>query len=257
MIELCEIYKVYRPGDEEVRALDGVSLTINSGEFTAIVGPAGSGKSTLMHILGCLDIADFGTYYLAGQPVEYYTTTELAHIRNRQIGFVFQSFNLIGRMTIEENVELPLIYRGVKAGARRKLVSEALERVGLQDRRRHTPNSISGGQQQRAAIARALVTDPDIILGDEPTGNLDSRTSREIIELLKQLNQQGKTIILITHDNDVATQAKRVIRMMDGRVTDDRHTTDGGVAGGMEPTAPHKLHSLRLKNIPDPGNGAL
>jgi putative ABC transport system ATP-binding protein len=221
MIELCEVYKIYRPGSEEVRALDGISLAISSGEFAAIIGPSGSGKSTLMHILGCLDTADYGTYYLGGQPVEYYTANELAHIRNQQIGFVFQSFNLIGRMSIEENVELPLIYRGIKAGRRRKMVAEALERVGLTDRRRHTPNSISGGQQQRAAIARALVTDPDIILGDEPTGNLDSRTSREILSLLKQLNELGKTIVLITHDNDVAAQTRRVIRLMDGRVVED------------------------------------
>jgi len=221
MLELVEIYKLYQLGDEEIRALDNVSLRIDDGEFVGIVGPSGSGKSTLMHILGCLDMATYGTYYLNEQPVQSYSANDLSRIRNHQIGFVFQSFNLIGRMTLEENVELPLIYRGMGAAERRQRVEAALSRVGLWERRRHTPNSISGGQQQRAAIARALVTEPSLILGDEPTGNLDSKTGAQIMELLYELHEEGRTIVLITHDDTIASQVPRRVRIMDGRITED------------------------------------
>ena len=216
MLELVDVYKIYQVGDEEVRALNGVSLRVNEGDFVGIVGPSGSGKSTLMHILGCLDVADFGTYYLDDQAVEHFSESDLATIRNLRIGFVFQSFNLIGRMTIEENVELPLLYRGVKSAESRVLVEEALNQVGLYNRRKHTPSSVSGGQQQRAAIARAIVTNPSLILGDEPTGNLDSKTSAEIMDVLEALSSRGKTIVLITHDVQVASRARRTIHIMDG-----------------------------------------
>jgi putative ABC transport system ATP-binding protein len=218
MLQLVDVYKIYRVGDEEVRALDGVSLAVGAGEFLGIVGPSGSGKSTLMHILGCLDTADFGTYYLDGRPVEFYSESQLATVRNERIGFVFQSFNLIGHMTIAENVELPLLYRGTKASERRELVHEALAQVGLWERRSHRPNSVSGGQLQRAAIARAIVTRPTLLLGDEPTGNLDSRTGHEIMELFCELNAQGRTIVLITHDQSIAKRTKRVVHIRDGKV---------------------------------------
>ncbi|MDR2108072.1 MAG: ABC transporter ATP-binding protein [Coriobacteriales bacterium] len=232
MIELVDLYKVYQMGDEEVRALDGVSLRVDDGEFVGIVGPSGSGKSTLMHIIGCLDTADRGAYYLDGQPVEAFSENELARIRNRRIGFVFQSFNLIGRMSIEENVELPLVYSGTKAGERRERAREVLELVGLWERRNHTPNSISGGQQQRAAIARAIITNPSLILADEPTGNLDSRTGAEIIAVFKALNRAGKTIVLITHDAKVAAQAGRTVQIMDGRLYEDEVAMDSAVETG-------------------------
>jgi putative ABC transport system ATP-binding protein len=237
MLELVDVYKIYQVGDEEVCALAGVSLKVEDGEFIGIVGPSGSGKSTLMHIMGCLDTTDFGTYYLDGQPVEFYTESELAFIRNQRIGFVFQSFNLIGRMTVEENVELPLLYRGMKAADRRARVREALELVGLWNRRRHTPNSISGGQQQRAAIARAIITNPSLILADEPTGNLDSRTGAEIMEVFQSLNRAGRTIVLITHDDRVAAQAQRTVRIMDGRVYEGQGAGAVGDAGATSVTA--------------------
>ncbi|MDR1028754.1 MAG: ABC transporter ATP-binding protein [Clostridiales Family XIII bacterium] len=218
MIDLCDISKIYRVGDEEIHALDRVSMTVAEGEFVGITGPSGSGKSTMMHIIGCLDTADYGTYRLDGQPVEHRSEGDLAVIRNRKIGFIFQSFNLISRMTLEENVELPLIYQGVSPHVRRERVGAALERVGLSNRRKHTPNSISGGQQQRAAIARALVTEPALILADEPTGNLDSKTGESILELFRELNASGKTIVLITHDNHIAGETGRTIRIMDGRI---------------------------------------
>jgi putative ABC transport system ATP-binding protein len=225
MIEMLDIYKIYNPGPEEVRALDGVSLRIDEREFVGIVGPSGSGKSTLMHIMGCLDVADYGTYYLDDYPVQYYSENDLATIRNHKIGFVFQSFNLINRMTVEENVELPLIYRGVRPNERRALVEDALARVDLLARRKHTPNSISGGQQQRAAIARALVTSPSLILADEPTGNLDSKTGSDIMKLFHRLNEEGRTIVLITHDTNIAAQTARTVQIMDGRIAgeDVRH----------------------------------
>ncbi|MDR0357643.1 MAG: ABC transporter ATP-binding protein [Clostridiales Family XIII bacterium] len=218
MIELRDISKIYRMGDDEVRALDRVSMVVGQGEFVGITGPSGSGKSTMMHIIGCLDIADSGIYRLDGQSIEDYSENELATIRNMKIGFVFQSFNLIARMTIEENVELPLIYQGVPARDRKERVENALERVGLADRRKHTPNSISGGQQQRAAISRAIVTDPTLLLADEPTGNLDSKTGESIMELFRELNASGKTIVLITHDDLVASRTSRTIRLMDGGI---------------------------------------
>ncbi|MDR1358573.1 MAG: ABC transporter ATP-binding protein [Coriobacteriales bacterium] len=218
MIELIDISKTYHLGDSDVYALDEVNLSIDDGEFLGIVGPSGSGKSTLMNIMGVLDVADSGIYLLDGTSVESYSAAELARIRNRHIGFVFQNFNLIGRMSIEENVELPLIYRGMKAAERGPLVEAALEKVGLIDRRRHTPNNVSGGQQQRAAIARALVTEPSLILADEPTGNLDSHTGAEIVQLLHELNATGRTIVLITHDSTLAAQTGRTVHIRDGKV---------------------------------------
>jgi putative ABC transport system ATP-binding protein len=218
VIELIGISKTYRMGDGEVRALDDVSMSVADGEFVGIVGPSGSGKSTLMNIIGVLDVADCGTYLLDGTPIESYSGNELSRIRNQHIGFVFQNFNLIGRMSIEENVELPLIYQGMKAARRKPLVEAALEQVGLIERRRHTPGSVSGGQQQRAALARALVTEPSLILADEPTGNLDSHTGAEIVRLLHDLNASGRTIVLITHDSQLAAQTGRTVRIMDGKV---------------------------------------
>jgi putative ABC transport system ATP-binding protein len=218
LIELIGISKIYYVGSDEVHALDDVNLSIADGEFVGIVGPSGSGKSTLMNIMGVLDVADFGRYLLDGTPVETYNSSELARIRNRHIGFVFQNFNLIGRMSIEENVELPLIYQGMKVAQRKPLVEAALEKVGLIERRKHTPNNVSGGQQQRAAIARALVTEPSLILADEPTGNLDSHTGREIVQLLQDLNTSGRTIVLITHDSQLAAQTGRTVQIIDGKV---------------------------------------
>jgi putative ABC transport system ATP-binding protein len=219
MIELINITKTYRVGESVVCALNNVSLTVAAGEFVGVIGPSGSGKSTLMNIIGVLDIADTGVYLLEGKPVTSLSANDLARLRNRHIGFVFQNFNLIGRMTIAENIELPLIYQGIKAQARKPLVENALEKVGLADRRKHTPNSVSGGQQQRVAIARALVTEPSLILADEPTGNLDSHTGAEIMELLHELNASGRTIVLITHDSNVAAQTNRTISIMDGQVS--------------------------------------
>lgn len=220
MIDIKDLCKVYLVGDERVKALDHASLHIYPQEFVSIIGPSGSGKSTLMNIIGCLDIADAGSYYLDGLPIEAYSENELAKIRNQKIGFVFQSFNLIPKLTAEENVELPLIYQKVKRSQRQKRVREALEMVGLTKRAKHLPTELSGGQQQRVAIARALVTKPCLILADEPTGNLDSKTSQEIMEIFRELHKQGNTIVLITHDNDVAKQASRAIHILDGRITE-------------------------------------
>lgn len=220
MIDIQNISKMYLVGDEEVRALDHASMHINQGEFVSIIGPSGSGKSTLMNIIGCLDTADAGTYLLDGIPIEDYTENELAYIRNKKIGFVFQSFNLVAKLTAEENVELPLIYQGVKRNERRERVKEALERVKLSKRAGHLPTELSGGQQQRVAIARAIVTRPSLILADEPTGNLDSRTSEEIMEIFHELHKQGNTIVLITHDDEVAAQAARSIHIRDGKVSE-------------------------------------
>ena len=220
MIDLNNVSKVYQIGDEKVRALDHATMHIYPREFVSVIGPSGSGKSTLMNIIGCLDVADAGVYKLDGIPIEDYTERQLARIRNEKIGFIFQNFNLIPKLSAAENVELPLIYRGVRAAERAERVQEALERVGLSQRARHLPTELSGGQQQRVAIARALVTKPSLILADEPTGNLDCRTSREIIAMLHELHEQGNTIVLITHDNDIARQAKRSVHILDGRLTE-------------------------------------
>ncbi len=220
MIDIKDLCKVYLVGDERVKALDHATLHIYPHEFVSVIGPSGSGKSTLMNIIGCLDIADAGTYRLEGLPIELYTENQLAQVRNRKVGFVFQSFNLIPKLTAEENVELPLIYQKVPRAQRVKRVREALERVGLTQRAKHLPTELSGGQQQRVAIARALVTNPSLILADEPTGNLDSVTSQEIMDIFHELHEQGNTIVLITHNNDVAKQASRVIHILDGKITE-------------------------------------
>ena len=220
MIELNDVSKVYQVGDERVRALDHVSVHVAPHEFVSIIGPSGSGKSTLMNIIGCLDTADAGVYRLDGIPIEDYSEKQLARVRNEKIGFVFQSFNLIPKLSAEENVELPLIYRGIRRAERSERVRSALDRVGLLNRAKHLPTELSGGQQQRVAIARALVTEPSLLLADEPTGNLDSHTSQEIMDILHDLHEQGNTVVLITHDNDIARQAKRVIHILDGRLTE-------------------------------------
>ena len=220
MIDIKDLCKVYLVGDERVRALDHATLHIDHKEFVSIIGPSGSGKSTLMNIIGCLDVADAGSYHLDGLPIEDYSENQLAQIRNQKIGFVFQSFNLIPKLTAEENVELPLIYQKVPRSQRQRRVRAALERVGLTKRAKHLPTELSGGQQQRVAIARALVTNPSLILADEPTGNLDSKTSREIMDIFHELHAQGNTIVLITHDNDVAKQASRAIHILDGQITE-------------------------------------
>ena len=220
MIDIKDLCKIYLVGDERVRALDHATLHIYPHEFVSIIGPSGSGKSTLMNIIGCLDVADAGTYLLDGLPIEAYSENELARIRNQKIGFVFQQFNLIPKLTAEENVELPLIYQKVPRAQRQKRVAEALERVNLGSRAKHLPTELSGGQQQRVAIARAIVTNPKLILADEPTGALDSKTSQEIIDIFHELHRQGNTIVLITHDNDVAKQAQRAIHILDGQITE-------------------------------------
>ena len=225
MIRLEDITKTYRIGMEEVHALDHVSMHIREGEFVSIIGPSGSGKSTLMNIVGCLDTADSGIYYLDGIAIEDYSENDLAHVRNKKIGFVFQNFNLIAKLTARENVELPLIYQGMKRQEREEHVEAALRRVQLENRSEHYPTELSGGQQQRVAIARAIVTGPSLILADEPTGNLDSRTTREIMDIFHELHEQGNTIVLITHERDVAMQAQRQIYIMDGKVTE----TEGNI----------------------------
>jgi len=222
LIEIRDMYKIYNPGENEVRALDGVSLDIERGEFVAIVGQSGSGKSTLMNMLGLLDECTVGSYHLDGHDVSHLTDDELSEIRNKQIGFIFQGFNLIPSLTAQANVELPLIYRGMKREERAALAVEALARVGLTERANHRPAEMSGGQQQRAAIARAVAARPPIILADEPTGNLDSRSGEEVMRILHELHEEGRTVILITHDADIAAEAKRVIKIHDGRVVEDR-----------------------------------
>ena len=220
MIDIKDLCKVYLVGDERVRALDHATLHIYPKEFVSIVGPSGSGKSTLMNIIGCLDVADAGSYHLDNLPIESYAENQLAQIRNQKIGFVFQSFNLIPKLTAEENVELPLIYQKVPRAQRVERVKAALERVGLSKRAKHLPTELSGGQQQRVAIARAIVTRPKLILADEPTGALDSKTSQEIMDIFHELHHQGNTIVLITHDPNVAKQASRSIHILDGRITE-------------------------------------
>ena len=220
MIDIKDLCKVYLVGDERVRALDHACLHIYPHEFVSIIGPSGNGKSTLMNIIGCLDVADAGSYLLDNLPIEAYSENELARIRNEKIGFVFQQFNLIPKLSAEENVELPLIYQKVPKAQRAQRVKEALERVGLANRAKHLPTELSGGQQQRVAIARAIVTNPKLILADEPTGALDSKTSQEIIDIFHELHHQGNTIVLITHDSDVARQAERSIHIFDGRISE-------------------------------------
>lgn len=221
MIDLQNISRVYQMGTEKVYALNRACLHIDDGEFVSIIGPSGSGKSTLMNIVGCLDSADSGTYLLDRIPIQNYSERELARVRNRKIGFVFQSFNLISKLTAEENVELPLIYQGVPRAERKERVEAALSRMELQKRAKHLPTELSGGQQQRVAIARAIVTRPSLILADEPTGNLDSKTSAEIMEVFRELHSGGNTIVLITHDNDVARQAERIVHIRDGQLTEE------------------------------------
>ncbi len=220
MIQLNEVCKFYQVGDDRVRALDHASLHIRPREFVSIIGPSGSGKSTLMNIIGCLDVADAGQYLLDGLPIESYTENQLAKIRNEKIGFVFQQYNLIQKLTAEENVELPLIYQKVPKAERQKRVKEALEKVNMYQRAKHLPTELSGGQQQRVSIARAIVTNPKLILADEPTGALDSRTSREIIDIFHELHRQGNTIVLITHDNGIAAEAERSVHILDGQLTE-------------------------------------
>ena len=223
LIELKDVYKIYGEGlESEVRALDGVSLTIDRGEFVAIVGQSGSGKSTMMNVLGCLDIPTRGDYHLNGVDVRELTDRELSAIRNKEIGFIFQQYNLIQNLTVLENVELPLIYQGLGMDDRRDMALEALERVGLAGRVKHKPTEMSGGQQQRVAIARAIATKPPIIMADEPTGALDSRTGQEVLKFLQQLNKEGSTVILITHDNGIAATARRCVRLADGKIVEDR-----------------------------------
>lgn len=218
MIQLQEVSKIYEMGNDKVYALDHASLEIGEGEFVSIVGPSGSGKSTMMNIIGCLDTADEGAYILDGISIERYSEKELAKIRNQKIGFIFQNFNLLPRLTAEENVELPLIYQKLSAQERKRRVQEALEQVELSHRMGHRPTELSGGQQQRVAIARALVTKPCLFLADEPTGNLDSKTGQEIMTLFHTLHEAGNTIVLITHDSQVAEEAGRKIRIRDGKV---------------------------------------
>ena len=222
LIELRNVYKIYGEGlESEVRALDGVSLDIEKGEFVAVVGQSGSGKSTMMNVLGCLDIPTRGTYHLDGVDVLELSDKQLSRIRNKQIGFIFQQYNLIQNLTVLENVELPLIYQGIDPIDRRELAMQALARVGLADRAQHKPTQMSGGQQQRVAIARAISTRPPIIMADEPTGALDSRTGHEVLGFLQQLNKEGSTVILITHDNGIAAMARRIVRIADGKIIED------------------------------------
>ena len=220
MIQLKNICKYYQVGEDRVRALDHANLHIYPQEFVSIIGPSGSGKSTMMNIIGCLDIADAGEYLLDGLPIESYSENQLAKIRNEKIGFVFQQYNLIPKLTAEENVELPLIYQKVPKKERTERVKEALERVDMYKRAKHLPTELSGGQQQRVSIARAIVTRPKLILADEPTGALDSRTSNEIIDIFHELHSQGNTIVLITHDNNIAKQAQRSIHILDGQISE-------------------------------------
>jgi len=221
MIEFKDIYKIYNAGENEVRALDGVSFTIDKGEFVAIVGQSGSGKSTCMNIIGALDVPTQGEYFLNGQDVGHLSDDELAEIRNQMLGFIFQQYNLIPKLNVFENVELPLIYSGLPAKEREERVVDAISRVGLSPRIRYMPNQLSGGQQQRVSIARALATHPSVILADEPTGALDSKTGREVLTFLQSLNGEGNTIVLITHDNSIAAEARRIIQIHDGKIVSD------------------------------------
>ena len=241
LIELRDVYKIYQMGDEAVHALDGISLTVDQGEFVAIVGSSGSGKSTAMNIIGCLDVPTSGSYYLGGRDVSAMNDDQQAEIRNKMLGFIFQQYNLIPKLTVQENVELPLLYAGVGAQERRVRATEALERVGLAEKHRNLPSQLSGGQQQRVSIARALAGHPSLILADEPTGALDSRTGREVLGFLQKLNREGDTVVLITHDNSIAVRARRIVRLQDGRIiydgdaSDPRAVVRSDEAGGEEP----------------------
>ena len=226
LIELRNVYKIYPMGDEAVHALDGVSLAIDQGEFVAIVGSSGSGKSTAMNIIGCLDVPTSGSYHLGGVDVSTMDDDQQAEIRNKMLGFIFQQYNLIPKLTVLENVELPLLYAGVSGEERRERAIRSLERVGLADKRKNLPSQLSGGQQQRVSIARALAGSPSVILADEPTGALDSRTGREVLGFLKKLNREGDTVVLITHDNSIAVKADRIVRLQDGKIIYDGDAHD-------------------------------
>lgn len=243
VISLTDVSKEYDIGDTKVTALRGAGLTIRKGDFVSIVGPSGSGKSTMMNIIGCLDRSFAGEYELSGKPVDQYSEKELAQLRNKEIGFVFQDFNLIGNLTAYENVELPLIYKRIPESERKDRVEKALERVGLKARGDHKPSELSGGQQQRAAIARAIVTEPSLILADEPTGNLDSKTSRDIMDIFHELHENGNTIVLITHDNDVAGQASRIFRIRDGNVSEIREKDNSNSISEMEETGESRRYA--------------
>lgn len=221
LIEVRDVYKIYNPGENQVNALDGVSITIDEGEFVAIIGQSGSGKSTLMNMLGLLDTPTEGEYYINGKLVDDLTDDQMSTIRNEQIGFIFQGFNLIPSLSALENVELPLVYRGMKKEERRDISKDALERVGLGSRMHHLPAEMSGGQQQRVAVARAIAARPPVILADEPTGNLDTKSTKEVMKILHELKDEGRTVIVITHDNEIAEEAERVIRIRDGKVVED------------------------------------
>ena len=221
LIEVRDVYKIYNPGENQVNALDGVSITIDEGEFVAIIGQSGSGKSTLMNMLGLLDTPTHGEYYINGKLVDDLTDDQMSAIRNEEIGFIFQGFNLISSLTALENVELPLVYRGMPKQERREISQDALERVGLGERMNHLPAEMSGGQQQRVAVARAIAAKPPVILADEPTGNLDTKSKKEVMAILHELKDEGRTVIVITHDNEIAEEAERVIRIRDGKVVED------------------------------------
>ena len=221
LIEVRDVYKIYNPGENQVNALDGVSITIDEGEFVAIIGQSGSGKSTLMNMLGLLDTPTHGEYYINGKLVDDLTDDQMSAIRNEEIGFIFQGFNLISSLTALENVELPLVYRGMPKQERREISQDALERVGLGGRMNHLPAEMSGGQQQRVAVARAIAARPPVILADEPTGNLDTKSTKEVMAILHELKDEGRTVIVITHDNEIAEEAERVIRIRDGKVVED------------------------------------
>jgi putative ABC transport system ATP-binding protein len=229
LISISDLHKIYRMGEIEVRALDGIDLEVEAGEYVAIMGPSGSGKSTLMNLIGCLDTPTSGEYILNRQRVSDLDDAALADIRNHEIGFVFQTFNLLSRATALANVELPLIYARVPVKERHRRASEALEKVGLGDRAKHQPNELSGGQRQRVALARALVNNPSILLADEPTGNLDSRTSAEIMELFDELNRAGNTMVVVTHEEDIAAHAQRIVRLLDGKIVVDEEIGPPGV----------------------------
>lgn len=243
LIELKNIYKIYKMGDEEIYALNDISLKIYDGEFVAIVGQSGSGKSTAMNIIGCLDTPTKGDYLLKGKNISKYSEDELAKVRNQTLGFIFQQYNLLPKSNVLKNVELPLLYSGMNDVEIRKRAMKSIERVGLADKYKHKPNQLSGGQQQRVSIARALAGDPSIILADEPTGALDSRTGKEVMEFLKQLHKEGNTIVLITHDNSIAAQAERIIRVFDGKIV-----YDGSVEGD---DIVNKRHSAGSKDGDD------